>query len=84
MTKQNKLIMQKMKQSITQAYKYPGFEGLDRNKPFTVTASAKLAQIQIIIDELERMAIKEQGGQYQKLYKKAVKTAILSMLKNFR
>ena len=73
-----------MKQLITQAYKYPGFEGLDRDKPFTVTASAKLARIQIIIDELERMARKEQGGQYQKLYKKAVKTAILSMLKNFR
>lgn len=73
-----------MKQSIMQAYKYPGFEGLDRNKPFTVTASAKLSQIQRLIFELEKMAMKEQGGQYQKLYKKAVKTAILSMLKNFR
>lgn len=84
MTNQNKLLMQKMKQSIMQAYKYPGFEGLDRNKPFTVTASAKLSQIQRLIFELEKMAMKEQGGQYQKLYKKAVKTAILSMLKNFR
>lgn len=69
-----------MKQSITQAYKYPGFEGLDRNKPFTVTASAKLARIQMLMDELLQFAKSQGGDIYYPMYRKALAKAFKSLL----
>lgn len=69
-----------MKQQITQAYKYPGFEGLDRNKPFTVTASAKLAQIQMLMDELLKFAKGQGGDIYYPMYRMALAKAFKSLL----
>lgn len=76
----SKLMDDDMKQSIIQAYKYPGFEGFDRYKPFTVTGTAKVAQIQNLIDELLRFAKNQGGDVYYPAYRMALAKALKSLL----